>query len=189
MSPYFSNPPDPIYELLPGASLNLTCVAVGLPMPYVSWRQGERDIRIESNSLPIGRSILRLADIRQSANYTCIAQSRFGTIEAHTAVIVQMVPRSSTDVKITEVTSSSVRVSWSYDAVDEDKIDFFVIRYKSRDSDEFSEISGIRTFFYTVASLEPFTIYEFYILAVNSVGPGRPSDAASVTTGDDGKWQ
>lgn len=31
--PYFSINPNPIYEVIPGADLNLTCTAVGSPLP------------------------------------------------------------------------------------------------------------------------------------------------------------
>ena len=39
MKPSFTIPPEPVYEVLPGESLNLTCVAVGWPMPQIRWRE------------------------------------------------------------------------------------------------------------------------------------------------------
>lgn len=38
--PQFSRPPEPLNEVMLGANLSLTCVAVGSPMPYVKWRSG-----------------------------------------------------------------------------------------------------------------------------------------------------
>jgi len=71
-----------------GGSLNLTCVAVGSPMPFVKWRLQDEDLTPE-NDLPVGKSILALNDIRTSANYTCVASSSLGVIEANAVVKVQ----------------------------------------------------------------------------------------------------
>lgn len=86
--PQFSRLPDAISEVMLGGSLNLTCVAVGSPMPYVKWRLVDEDLTPE-HDLPIGKSILQLKDIRFSANYTCVASSNLGVIEAHAIVKVQ----------------------------------------------------------------------------------------------------
>jgi receptor-type tyrosine-protein phosphatase F len=72
-----------------GGNADLTCVAVGSPMPYVKWRKGlDEDITPEDN-MPVGKSVLQLTDVRVSANYTCIASSTLGMIEATTMVKVQ----------------------------------------------------------------------------------------------------
>ena len=90
--PYFSIPPEKSYEVMPGSNMNITCVAVGSPMPYVSWKRGMTDLNTADN-MPIGKNVLKLDDIRESANYTCIAHSKLGNIEAITQVIVQSLPR------------------------------------------------------------------------------------------------
>ena len=41
--PHFSIPPESV-EVLPGGAANLTCVAVGSPMPVVRWRLGTVEI-------------------------------------------------------------------------------------------------------------------------------------------------
>ena len=86
--PYFSMPLQSVYEVKPGSSLNITCVAGGSPMPYVKWRKGLEDLEPE-HSLPIGRNILVLEDIQESANYTCVASSKLGQIENTTFVRVE----------------------------------------------------------------------------------------------------
>lgn len=86
--PYFSLPFQPIYEVKPGSSLNITCMAGGSPMPYVKWRKGLEDLEPE-HSLPIGRNILVLEDIQESANYTCVASSKLGQVENTTFVRVE----------------------------------------------------------------------------------------------------
>ncbi|XP_063068921.1 receptor-type tyrosine-protein phosphatase S-like [Engraulis encrasicolus] len=70
---------------MPGGSVNLTCVAVGSPMPSVKWMLGSEDLTPE-DSTPIGRNVLELMNAQQSANYTCVAMSSLGTISAEVKV-------------------------------------------------------------------------------------------------------
>ncbi|XP_035214536.1 tyrosine-protein phosphatase Lar-like [Stegodyphus dumicola] len=183
--PYFSIPPDDVYEVMPGSNLNITCVAVGSPMPYVKWKKGLIDLTSE-HDIPIGRNVLQLTDIRDSANYTCVAASKLGSIEAVAQVVVQgtALPRPPSNVQISDVTATSVRIAWSYD-IGSENIIYYVIQYKPKQTNqEFSELSGINTMFYTVRDLTPYTEYEFYVRAVNAIGRGAPSSPAVVTTGE-----
>lgn len=89
VAPSFSIPPPAVSEVMLGASLNLTCVAVGSPMPYVKWKKGPSlDLTPEDN-LPVGRNVLMLTDIKETANYTCTAASDLGVIEVTSMVKVQ----------------------------------------------------------------------------------------------------
>lgn len=87
MPPHFSIPPENT-EVMPGGEVNITCVAVGSPMPYVKWRLGAVELTPEDD-IPIGRNILMLTDVRQTANYTCVAASELGNIEATAQVKVK----------------------------------------------------------------------------------------------------
>lgn len=92
---------------MPGGSVNITCVAVGSPMPYVKWMLGPEDLTPEDD-MPIGRNVLELNGVRESANYTCVAMSSLGVIEAVAQVLVKskthselpagLSPRSGTDM-------------------------------------------------------------------------------------------
>ena len=86
--PQFSIPPEAYYEVMSGSDLNLTCVAVGSPMPYVKWRKGSQDVLPEVTP-PIGKNVLTLTNIQDSSNYTCVAASKLGIIERSTLVRVQ----------------------------------------------------------------------------------------------------
>lgn len=70
-----------------GGSLNLTCIGVGSPMPMLKWRMQDQDS--PENDIKEGINVLQLNDIRTSANYTCIASSILGVIEATAMVKVQ----------------------------------------------------------------------------------------------------
>uniref|UniRef100_A0A6P4FWV8 protein-tyrosine-phosphatase n=1 Tax=Drosophila rhopaloa TaxID=1041015 RepID=A0A6P4FWV8_DRORH len=86
--PTFSRPPESISEVMLGSNLNLSCIAVGSPMPHVKWMKGFEDLTPESE-MPIGRNILHLVNIQESANYTCIAASTLGQIDSVSVVKVQ----------------------------------------------------------------------------------------------------
>lgn len=73
---------------MPGGHVNITCVAVGSPMPYVKWMLGAEDLTPEDD-MPIGRNVLELTDVRQSNNYTCVAMSTLGVIEAVAQIVVK----------------------------------------------------------------------------------------------------
>lgn len=73
---------------MPGGNVNITCVAVGSPMPYVKWMQGAEDLTPEDD-MPVGRNVLELTDVKDSANYTCVAMSSLGVIEAVAQITVK----------------------------------------------------------------------------------------------------
>lgn len=73
---------------MPGGSVNLTCVAVGSPMPYVKWTMDLVELTKEEE-MPMGRNVLEVTNIRVSANYTCVAISSLGMIEATAQVTVK----------------------------------------------------------------------------------------------------
>lgn len=159
-------------------------------MPFVVWKKGHTELSTENSdsSTPIGKNVLRLESVTESGNYTCMASSKLGNIEAHTQVFVQSLPRPPTNVRISDVTPTSVRLSWSYD-IGSENIIYFVIQYKPKNvNQEYSEISGITTYFYTVSGLTPYTEYECYVIAVNAIGRGQASGAVYLTTGETSKF-
>ena len=74
--------------MMPGGSVNITCVAIGSPMPFVKWRLGALELTHEDN-IPIGKNVLMLDNIRESATYTCVAASDLGNIESDAEVRVK----------------------------------------------------------------------------------------------------
>ena len=183
VAPYFSIPPEKLYKMLPGSSINLTCVAVGSPMPFVVWKKDDIEIPIKE-AKPVGRNVLILEDVTESANYTCVANSTLGTIQAQTQIIVQALPHPPTNVRVSEMSPTLVRLAWSYD-LGAEKIIYYVIQYKAKNGNQgYAEISGITTTFYTISKLTAYTEYEFMVIAVNDYGKSPPSTPLYVTTGD-----
>lgn len=57
-------------------------------MPYVKWMMGSEELTKEEE-MPVGRNVLEVTNIRESANYTCVAISSLGMIEATAQVTVK----------------------------------------------------------------------------------------------------
>ncbi|XP_030758828.1 tyrosine-protein phosphatase Lar isoform X5 [Sitophilus oryzae] len=181
--PTFSIPPPPLSEVKLGDDLNLTCVAVGSPMPFVKWRKGATEELTPEENIPIGKNTLELKKIEASANYTCTAASALGNVETVAQVKVQSLPGPPTNVRVSEITATSVRLTWSYPGPED--LQYYVIQFKPKYANQaYSEISGIITMYYSVRNLSPYTEYEMYVIAVNNIGRGPPSAPAVVTTGE-----
>ncbi|XP_077598533.1 receptor-type tyrosine-protein phosphatase delta isoform X33 [Stigmatopora nigra] len=179
--PRFSIPPTD-NEIMPGGSVNITCVAVGSPMPYVKWMLGAEDLTPEDD-MPIGRNVLELTDVRQSANYTCVAMSTLGVIEAVAQITVKALPRTPGLPVVTERTATSITLTW--DSGNPEPVTYYVIQHKSKYSeDSYKEIDGVATTRYSVGGLSPYSDYEFRVLAVNNIGRGPPSDAVEAKTAE-----
>jgi hypothetical protein len=58
-------------------------------MPNVKWRKAESIDLTPEDNIPIGKNVLELKEVKETANFTCIAVSPIGTIEARTLVKVQ----------------------------------------------------------------------------------------------------
>ncbi|XP_037059293.1 receptor-type tyrosine-protein phosphatase delta isoform X34 [Peromyscus leucopus] len=179
--PRFSIPPTN-HEIMPGGSVNITCVAVGSPMPYVKWMLGAEDLTPEDD-MPIGRNVLELNDVRQSANYTCVAMSTLGVIEAIAQITVKALPKPPGTPVVTESTATSITLTW--DSGNPEPVSYYIIQHKPKNSEEpYKEIDGIATTRYSVAGLSPYSDYEFRVVAVNNIGRGPPSEPVLTQTSE-----
>ncbi|XP_077331207.1 receptor-type tyrosine-protein phosphatase delta isoform X19 [Lithobates pipiens] len=167
---------------MPGGSVNITCVAVGSPMPYVKWMLGAEDLTPEDD-MPIGRNVLELTDVRQSANYTCVAMSTLGVIEAIAQITVKALPRPPGTPVVTESTATSITLTW--DSGNPEPVTYYIIQHKPKNSEEsYKEIDGVATTRYSVAGLSPYSEYEFRVVAVNNIGRGPPSEPVLTRTSE-----
>ncbi|XP_056318522.1 receptor-type tyrosine-protein phosphatase delta-like isoform X26 [Danio aesculapii] len=179
--PRFSIPPTD-NEIMPGGSVNITCVAVGSPMPYVKWMLGSEDLTPEDD-MPIGRNVLELTDVRQSANYTCVAMSTLGVIEAVAQITVKALPKPPGVPQVTERTATSITLTW--DSGNPEPVSYYIIQHKPKSSeDSFKEIDGVATTRYSVGGLSPYSDYQFRVVAVNNIGRGPPSEDIEAKTAE-----
>ncbi|XP_054982010.1 receptor-type tyrosine-protein phosphatase S isoform X12 [Sorex araneus] len=170
------------HEIMPGGNVNITCVAVGSPMPYVKWMQGSEDLTPEDD-MPVGRNVLELTDVKDSANYTCVAMSSLGVIEAVAQITVKSLPKAPGTPVVTENTATSITITW--DSGNPDPVSYYVIEYKSKSQDGPYQIKeDITTTRYSIGGLSPNSEYEIWVSAVNSIGQGPPSEAVVTRTGE-----
>ncbi|XP_029470478.1 receptor-type tyrosine-protein phosphatase S isoform X15 [Rhinatrema bivittatum] len=169
-------------EIMPGGNVNITCVAVGSPMPYVKWMIGEEDLTPEDD-MPVGRNVLELTNIKESANYTCVAMSSLGVIYATAQITVKSLPKAPGTPVVTETTATSITITW--DSGNPDPVSYYVIEYKSKSQDGPYQIKeDITTTRYSIGGLSPNSEYEIWVSAVNSIGQGPPSEPVVTRTGE-----
>nr|XP_033480517.1 protein tyrosine phosphatase receptor type Db isoform X16 [Epinephelus lanceolatus] len=179
--PRFSIPPADS-EIMPGGNVNITCVAVGSPMPYVKWMLGAEDLTPEDD-MPIGRNVLELTDVRQSNNYTCVAMSTLGVIEAVAQIIVKALPKAPGTPVVTERTATSITLTW--DSGNPEPVSYYIIQHRAKGSeDPYKEIDGIATTRYSVGGLSPYSHYDFRVAAVNTIGQGPSSEVVEARTAE-----
>ncbi|XP_033959928.1 receptor-type tyrosine-protein phosphatase S-like isoform X8 [Pseudochaenichthys georgianus] len=170
------------HEIMPGGSVNITCVAVGSPMPYVKWMLGTEDLTTE-DEMPIGRNVLELNGVRESANYTCVAMSSLGIIEAIAQVLVKTLPKPPGTPIVTETTATSVTITW--DSGNPDPVSYYIIQYRAKGPDsKYETVDSITTTRYSIGGLYPNTEYEIRVSAFNSIGQGPSSTRVDARTGE-----
>ncbi|XP_066505395.1 protein tyrosine phosphatase receptor type Db [Hoplias malabaricus] len=179
--PRFSVPPMD-HEIMPGGGVNITCQAVGVPMPYVKWMLGTEDLTPEDD-MPIGKNVLELTDVRQSANYTCVAMSTLGVIETVAQITVKALPNPPGAPVVMERSATSITLMW--DSGNPLPVSYYVIQHRPASSrDPFKEIDAVATTRYSVGGLSPYSHYQFRVIAVNSIGRGPPSPTVEARTAE-----
>ncbi|XP_063770950.1 receptor-type tyrosine-protein phosphatase S isoform X5 [Pseudophryne corroboree] len=170
------------HEIMPGGNVNITCVAVGSPMPYVKWMMGTEDLTPEDD-MPVGRNVLELTNVKESANYTCVAMSSLGVIESVAQITVKSLPKAPGAPVVTETTATSITITW--DSGNPDPVSYYIIEYKFKTQDGPYQIKeDITTTRYSIGGLSPNSEYEIWVSAVNSIGQGPPSEPVVTRTGE-----
>ncbi|XP_067271375.1 receptor-type tyrosine-protein phosphatase S isoform X25 [Pseudorasbora parva] len=170
------------HEIMPGGSVNITCVAVGSPMPYVKWMLNSEDLTPE-DEMPVGRNVLELNSVRESANYTCVAMSSLGIIEAVAQIIVKSLPKPPGTPVVTETTATSITITW--DSGNPEPVSHYIIQYRAKSPEsKFETVESITTTRYSIGGLSPNTDYEIRVSAYNTIGQGPPSEPVEARTGE-----
>lgn len=118
--------------------------------------------------------------------YTCEAENASGKDKRNIKLLVLEVPDSPSDIRIEEVWSRSVSLSWTVPYSGNSPILKYIIHYW-RDQDgaplrlEEQPISSTETSS-LLKDLHPGSFYNVKVMAVNEVGQGNPSDSRSFIT-------
>ncbi|XP_070195997.1 tyrosine-protein phosphatase Lar-like isoform X3 [Littorina saxatilis] len=182
--PRFSVEPEDL-KVMPGSDVNLTCVAVGSPMPYVKWRQGAYDLTDEDD-IPIGKNVLQLKDVRESKNYTCEASSDLGNIERLVQVVVEAPGTPPRNILARAASSTTIVVSWDEPDIPNGIIQGYRVFYSLKPEEpvffwEQQEVKNDNRLT-TISGLVPNQTYTISILAYSSIGPGPMSHPIQVLT-------
>lgn len=94
------------------------------------------------------------------------------------------VPKPPTSLVLSEVSSSSVKLTWN--SGNADPVLSYVVRYKPKFSPDskYEEIHDVADTEYAVHGLNAHTLYEFWVFANNGIGRSMASSPVDVTTGE-----
>ncbi|XP_071041345.1 cell adhesion molecule Dscam1 [Parasteatoda tepidariorum] len=184
-----------------GDSANVRCEAVGDQPLSVIWKREGKELRkinggryeIFETLTPKGLKselVLREANRADGQLYTCVTENPYGKDERNIKLLVMEVPATPLDLKVQEIWSRSVSVSWSPPYTGNSPITKYVIQYwKDAVSGgghrlEEKGVTSAQTSA-LIKDLHSGTNYGLAIVAENTVGRGEPSDTLSFTTGDE----
>ncbi|XP_033737519.1 receptor-type tyrosine-protein phosphatase S-like isoform X10 [Pecten maximus] len=166
-------------------SINMTCVAIGSPMPVVKWRDGPFELNAE-DEVSIGKNVLQLLNVTETKNYTCVASSDLGNIEAVAEVRVKAPGTPPRNVHGRPISTTTIIVEWlppekpngiikGYKIFYTLDPDLPIILWKRHDVNSNDRAA-------TIENLMPNVTYHMCILAYSSKGEGPVSNLIQVMT-------
>ena len=80
---------SPDVTLDKGESVNLSCRAVGSPMPYVRWMNEDSSVTQSETVSSVGNTSLLLTNVQESEEYICEAESDLGKVQKTVKITVK----------------------------------------------------------------------------------------------------
>ena len=168
------------------ANLNVTCLSVDPSISTVEWSYA---IPWESPKSKVVGNTLQIKDIRESKSFKCVGKSNEQYRASREMVDMNLFPLAPVDLKVTNVTDSSLRLTWNYPLSfntstysKPSDIGYYVVQYAlQRDRYSFSgtfETPSITENHYTIENLKGSRTYRIRVLAVNHHGRGPVSEPA-----------
>ncbi|CAL1295376.1 unnamed protein product, partial [Larinioides sclopetarius] len=176
----------------------LKCEAIGDKPISITWMKDKVAIKPQSdpryelvetimNAGIVSEIIIRQADRRDSALFSCIADNAYGRDDTNIQLIVQEPPDGVLDVRVLETASRSVKLSWTPPQYNGNSpITHYVVQFKDEGGKWHNRMpnvtvtgtdnSGI------VVGLKPAKIYLFRVLAENRIGRSEPSKPMEALT-------
>ncbi|XP_052803982.1 uncharacterized protein LOC128234061 isoform X2 [Mya arenaria] len=191
--PRFTVRPDSQYILQLDQSVTLPCVVMGTPLPTISWRRVLGSIllggRIQQNG---GNLTINALEKSDHGVYECEARNEVRTIVTSTEIVIQTTspkgpdttPHAPYNISVeTQLFAATVRWIPAYSS----SLQYFKIWYRP----VVNGIPGKWSTFrvepqnatrFTLYGLEPDTLYEFKVLAINDLGEGNFSSTVHAKT-------
>ncbi|XP_050956527.1 contactin-1a [Labeo rohita] len=127
--------------------------------------------------------------LRHAGRYSCTAQTPVDNVTTSAELVVRGPPGPPGGVRVDEVTTSSVRVTWSHGTDNLSPISKYTVQYRDvRTQQDWRDASTSpvnvegNAEMATVINLTPWTEYEFRVIATNTLGTGPPSDPSPKIT-------
>ncbi|GAB6033413.1 Down syndrome cell adhesion molecule-like protein 1 [Chamberlinius hualienensis] len=161
-----------------------SCPATGIPPPKREWWKGVQRLS-SSASTPYtfnmdGSLVLKQSQRSDSGNYTCRVENIHGEDEVTHQLLIQGPPGPPV-VIVTQMSSTSISLSWKTKDDGGSPIRGFSIRYKQEFRDWESVEVDVEEF-YTLQKLQCGRQYQLTVAATNKLGYGQNSDVVVAAT-------
>lgn len=182
-----------------GDSTSLKCEATGDQPLSIVWKKdmvelgksGGNRYEIFETLTPKGLKselIIRETERTDSSMYSCEAENPYGKDDRNMKLLVLEVPARPLNVKVHDVWSRSVSVSWSPPYTGNSPITQYVVQYwrdqgaphRLQEKDVTSSQTST-----LIKELNPGTTYTLSVVAENAVGRGESSQTVTFTTGEE----
>uniref|UniRef100_A0A8C1SSC3 Contactin 1 n=1 Tax=Cyprinus carpio TaxID=7962 RepID=A0A8C1SSC3_CYPCA len=144
---------------------------------------------VNESRLFINKLLISNTQLRHAGRYSCTAQTPVDNITVSAELVVRGPPGPPGGVRVDEVMTSSVRVTWSHGTDNLSPISKYSIQYRDvqaqqdwRDASTSPVNVEGNAEMATVINLTPWTEYEFRVIATNTLGTGPPSDPSPKIT-------
>ncbi|XP_054724884.1 cell adhesion molecule DSCAML1-like [Uloborus diversus] len=180
-----------------GEDAKLVCEAIGDRPLQISWLKDKQsfephaDLRYELTETVLSGGttselVIRRADRRDSALYTCMASNAFGQDDTNMQLIMQEPPDAPQDLKVLEFGSRNAKLGWTAPYSGNSQITQYILYYKE-EADRWQQkslnisVSGVESSV-LVRGLQPVTFYHFRLHAENLLGRSEPSNVVHLRT-------
>ena len=125
--------------------------------------------------------------------YTCSVKNDYSFGEKNIKLIICEVPEAPFDVKVSNIDSRSVTVSWAAPYNGNDPIESYLIYFWKSDKTfrKHNKLNEIKlnspNTMYHLEGLKPGTLYTLNVIALNKIGYGKPSHSFYFSTHDESK--
>ena len=187
-----------------GHNIKLKCEAFGDKPIAITWTRDKQKIDVISNTDTMGSTssdsryelsetintksimsevLIKRADRRDSSLFTCLASNSFGYDDTNIQLIVQEPPDPPKDLQVVEITSRSIKISWSPPYSGNSPIVSYHMQFRSgiHSSEQSDWMSAQNVSFPSgetigqIVGLKPAVLYYFRLIAENHIGRSDPS--------------
>uniref|UniRef100_A0A672NYL1 Titin n=1 Tax=Sinocyclocheilus grahami TaxID=75366 RepID=A0A672NYL1_SINGR len=176
------------YSVKAGNDLTVEVPVRGRPKPVVSWKKDGLPLRQTTslsivNTMVSSKIIIKEAAIEHVGKYEISLANTAGTKSTDIGVVVLDKPGPPASVKVDDVTSDSITLSWAPPEYDGGcSINNYIVEKRDTNTTEWQIVStNVARTSVKVPRLTQGSEYQFRIYAVNRYGKGKPIDSPGIT--------